>query len=101
MVPRRTRPPARRAGARVEPRNAAREAADPGGKYMIMRARGRRSTTLVGSLGVALLLAGCGANETGGGRGGGSAASARPNVARPPPRVAARRAGGNRRGATT
>ena len=40
---------------------------------MNMRARGRRSTALAGSLGVALVLAGCGANETDGGGGGGSA----------------------------
>jgi alpha-glucoside transport system substrate-binding protein len=38
---------------------------------MIMRARGRRSSALAGGLGVALLLAGCGASETSGGGGGG------------------------------
>ena len=42
---------------------------------MIMRARGRRSTALAGGLGVALLLAGCGASETNGGGEGDTAAS--------------------------
>jgi alpha-glucoside transport system substrate-binding protein len=40
-----------------------------------MRARGRRSTALAGGLGVALLLAGCGASETNGGGEGDTAAS--------------------------
>ena len=40
---------------------------------MNMRARGRRSTALAGGLGVALVLAGCGASETDGGGSGGSA----------------------------
>jgi alpha-glucoside transport system substrate-binding protein len=43
---------------------------------MIMRARGRRSSALAGGLGVALLLAGCGASETSGGGGGGGGAEA-------------------------
>ena len=45
---------------------------------MNMRARGRRSTALAGGLGVALLLAGCGASETNGG-GGGDTAGLRPD----------------------
>src|SRR3712207_8355378 len=40
---------------------------------MTMSARGRRSTALASGLSVALLLAGCGADETSGGGGGGSA----------------------------
>jgi alpha-glucoside transport system substrate-binding protein len=44
-------------------------------EHMIMRARGRRSTALAGGLGVALLLAGCGASETNGGGEGDTAAS--------------------------
>jgi alpha-glucoside transport system substrate-binding protein len=39
---------------------------------MTMRARGRRSAVVAGGLGVALVLAGCGADETSGGGGGGS-----------------------------
>src|SRR5215218_6274360 len=42
---------------------------------MNMRARGRRSTALAGGLGVALVLAGCGASETSGGGGGSTEAS--------------------------
>ena len=37
---------------------------------MNMRARGRRSTALAGGLGVALVLAGCGASQTDSGGGG-------------------------------
>jgi alpha-glucoside transport system substrate-binding protein len=42
---------------------------------MTMRGRGRRSTALASGLGVALLLAGCGASETGGGSDGSAEAS--------------------------
>src|SRR3712207_2815121 len=46
------------------------------GKQMTMRARGRRSTALAGGLGVALVLAGCGASETSGGGGEGGTTDA-------------------------
>src|SRR3954463_7082363 len=43
---------------------------------MNKRARGRRSAALAGGLGLALVLAGCGASETSGGSGGGDNADA-------------------------
>jgi len=43
---------------------------------MNKRARGRRSAALAGGLGLALVLAGCGASETSGGSGGGDSADA-------------------------